>query len=129
MTNKEKFKKLQPVWDAIEKLGWKILTNPEDLDDDHDEVEIENRSPAGEDLILIFYLNHWEGKNLAAQAYDIYMDFDVDENVKMWLEARDNNVSGVPSARVLVHDAEDIERMYEELSDVIAKVYRKLPVI
>lgn len=41
----------------------------------------------------------------------LYDDFDVDEHVGMWLEAKLNgNVDGIPSARVLVKESEQIEK-------------------
>lgn len=47
----------------------------------------------------------------------LYENFDVDEHVEMWLEAkRSGNVSGIPSARVLVEESEQIERDLEELA-------------
>ena len=49
--------------------------------------------------------------------------FDVDEHVEMWIEARRNGVRGVPSSiRELVEDAEDIDKMLEELADALAEV-------
>lgn len=47
-------------------------------------------------------------------------NFDVDEHVEMWLEARQNGTAGVPPARILVHDAEDIEKMLLDLVDALA---------
>lgn len=47
----------------------------------------------------------------------LYDNFDVDEHVEMWLEAkRSGNVDGIPSARVLVEESERIDRDLEELA-------------
>lgn len=43
-------------------------------------------------------------------------DFDVDEHVEMWIEAKKNGVRGVPSVSELVHDVEEIEEMLEDLA-------------
>ena len=49
--------------------------------------------------------------------WSLYNNFDVDEHVEMWLEAKFNgNVDGIPSARVLVEESERIERDLEELA-------------
>lgn len=43
-------------------------------------------------------------------------DFDPDEHIEMWVMARHNGAKGVPSIRELVHDAEDIDKMLQELA-------------
>ena len=48
-----------------------------------------------------------------------YEDFDVDEHIEMWIEARRNGTAGVPSIRELVEDAEAIEAMILELSQTL----------
>lgn len=127
MTNKKKFEKLKPIWDAMEEHRWHVLTQIDDIDETHDEVEIETWSPAGEDLILTLYLNHWEGKSISEQVYDIYLGFDVEENVKMWLDAKAHGTGGVPSVQTLVHDAEEIEKMYDKLYDIVKAAEDELP--
>lgn len=47
----------------------------------------------------------------------LYDNFDVDEHVEMWLEAKFNgSVDGIPSARVLVEESERIEKDLGELA-------------
>lgn len=41
--------------------------------------------------------------------YNYYVNFDVDEEVEMWLEAKRNGLQGVPSARELVFEESIIE--------------------
>ena len=41
--------------------------------------------------------------------YNYYINFDVDEEVEMWLEAKRNGLQGVPSARELVFEESIIE--------------------
>lgn len=49
--------------------------------------------------------------------WSLYNNFDVDEHVEMWLEAKFNgDVDGIPSARVLVEESERIDRDLEELA-------------
>ena len=95
----------------IEKLEWKVS-------DCGDYYELENYSPAGENLVETLYKN----ESLKEQAYALYEDFDEDEHVEMWIEARKSGVSGVPSISALVHDAEQIAKMYEDLAIAIAQV-------
>ena len=39
----------------------------------------------------------------------------------MWIEARKNGVSGVPSTRELVKDAEDIDKMLQEIAAALSR--------
>lgn len=51
-----------------------------------------------------------------------YEDFDIDEHIEMWVEARKNGVSGVPSIRELVKDAEEIDGMILKLSQTLREM-------
>ena len=51
-----------------------------------------------------------------------YEDFDIDEHVEMWVEARRNGISGVPSIRELVKDAEEIDAMILKLSQTLREM-------
>ena len=55
--------------------------------------------------------------------WSIYLDanFDIDEHIELWIEAKRNGVKGVPSARELVYDAEAICKMLQELAAALAK--------
>ena len=44
-----------------------------------------------------------------------YHNYDVDEEVEMYLQAKHNGLEGVPSASVLVKDCEDEENILGEL--------------
>lgn len=56
-----------------------------------------------------------------------YEDFDIDEHIEMWIEAKRSGTSGVPSTRELVKDAEAIDGMILELSQALQKV--NIPVL
>lgn len=88
---------------SIEDLGWIV----EEYDD---EYMLEQSSPAGEDIVE--YIR--KGEDIVSQVWDIYNNFDEEEHVEMWVNAR-RNVSGVPSIRELVKDAEEITEMYKQL--------------
>ena len=73
-------------------------------------------SPAGEDFS--FTICHNDNLKEAIQEISHFAyNFDVDEHIEMWIEARGNGVNGVPNTRELVEDAEDISKMLEELAD------------
>ena len=56
-----------------------------------------------------------------------YEDFDIDEHIEMWIEAKRSGTRGVPSTRELVKDAEAIDGMILELSQALQKV--NIPVL
>ena len=94
---------------VIEDCGWKVNV----MDS---EIEIENWSPAGEDLVE--YLR--KDLDIYEQFCDISLNFDVDEHVEMWIELR--GTRGVPSSiSELVKDAEEIEDMYSILAAELLK--------
>jgi hypothetical protein len=104
-----------PQWfiDAVESLDWTVRDNGTD-------IELENWSPAGENLII-----YAEIDDLVGSLFDNYQGFDEDEHIEMLLQAKANGFAGVPSARELVKDAEAITEMYKELADTVAAAYRK----
>lgn len=109
---------LGQVLDAMTSLGWNY--DEIDYSDNEGGYEFENWSPAGEDLILDACYGKKDlsddekGKNLMEDLINYCDNFDVDEHVEMWMEAR--GTRGVPSsARTLVEDAEEIEKMYQEI--------------
>ena len=53
---------------------------------------------------------------------EYYESFDVDDHIDMWVEARRNGVSGIPSTRRLAIDAEAIDEMLKELAYALAEV-------
>lgn len=94
--------------EIIERLGWRV-------NDLGDQLEIENWSPLGEDLV--FYLDK---DNLASSAMALAADFDIDEHVEALIPMR--GTRGIPeSISDLVGDAKEIEAMLYNLADEIAK--------
>ena len=121
------------VEETAEKLGWSCRFETQRRGRYHDGkwdrevtekyVEFRQGSPAGEDFdITVVYDRLAE---VPEKVYEFYQDFDVDEHVYMWLEAKQNGVGGVPSARVLVEDAEAIEQMLLDLSEALRDAYRE----
>ena len=97
--------KIAEIKEIAERLGWRV--------DEYDDgtVEFSQYSPAGEDFS--FTVN---AKDAAKEIYEYYDEFDIDEHIEMWIDARENGVIGVPSTRRLVEDAEDIFEMLKELA-------------
>lgn len=103
-----------PQWfiDAVEELDWSCK-------DAGSNVELENWSPAGEDLIIYVDKGQW-----VEDLFDNYQYFDKEEHIKMLLDAKANGFRGVPDIDTLVEDADDILLMYKELADKVAEAAR-----
>ena len=109
-----KFELTDAERDAIEKLDWDIVEINRQMGSWY--VEIENFSPAGEDLCETIWIE--DGETLAQAALRWADSFDVDEHVELWLGSRGEN--GVPAtARELVEDAEAIQEMFDNLAKAI----------
>lgn len=103
-----------PQWfiDAVEELDWSCK-------DAGSDVELENWSPAGEDLIIYVDKGQW-----VEDLFDNYQYFDKEEHIKMLLDAKANGFRGVPDIDTLIEDADDILQMYKELADKVAEAAR-----
>lgn len=108
------------IVDVLEDLGWQYLSA--DKYDDGQYYEIESTSPAGEDLCETIWVKPNE---TIAQAFRRHADeFDADEHAEMWIQCRGKR--GVPdSVRVLIDDAEAIEKMLAELASAVEKAEAK----
>ena len=96
----------QKYVDILEARNWSVSSYTDDV-----RVELEWYSPAGEDFVMCVLV-----ENFPEAVAEYAADFDIDEHIAMWIEAKHNGVSGVPSARELVHDAEDIDKYLQELA-------------
>lgn len=101
------------IFDKLEELDWSVSIY------DVTSWEFEKYSPAGEDFIFTVTAEKTEDVWREVQRYAI--DFDQDEHIEMWVKAR-NSTSGVPSIRVLVEDAAEIQKMLDELADALREV-------
>ena len=101
---------LNKIIKTSEALGWSV-------EDDGDAVSFYQYSPAGED----FRFTVGKG-NIIEEVKEYAAYFDIDEHIEMWIEAKRNGVSGVPSTRELVHDAEDIDSMLQELAATLSEL-------
>ena len=69
---------------------------------------------AGEDFHTSVRANSAE--EFADAMCDECNNFNAEEHVTMWLEAKQNGTSGVPDVVTLVHDAEAIEELLEDIA-------------
>lgn len=98
--------------DILEKQDWRVCDYTGD-----GRVEIEKYSPAGEDFIMCVDI-----ENFPDAVTEYYEDFDVDEHIEMWVEAKRNGTREVPSVRRLAIDAEAIDDMLKELAYALKEV-------
>lgn len=104
------------IVEVAESLGWTVRFNKQTRWADgktEKYVEFSQESPAGEDFS--FYVFYDALHDIAHEIYTWWQDFDVEEHVKMWMEAKSNGVRGVPDVVTLVKDAQDIDGMCEKL--------------
>lgn len=101
------------LFDKADGLNWSVNVY------DKNKWEFEKHSPAGEDFIFTIMADKPEDVWREVRRYA--NDFDQDEHIEMWVNAR-HNTSGVPSIRVLVEDAAEIEKMLDELADALQEV-------
>lgn len=94
--------------DTCEKLGWNVT-------EEGDGFYISQYSPAGEDFGFSI-----AGKDPKDEIINYYQDFDIDKHVTMWIMAKESGTPGIPTVRELVHDAEKIESMLEDLAIAVA---------
>ena len=96
--------------EKCEELDWSVHC--------YDEyVEISQQSPAGEDFSFTV-----DEKDFVENVKQYAADFNPDEHIAMWIEAKGFGTSGVPSARELVHDAEAIDEMLQNLAIALCEV-------
>lgn len=100
----------QKYIDILRLMGWNVSSYTDD-----GRVELEWYTPAGEDFCICV-----EVENFPDAVAEYAADFDIDEHIAMWIEAKHNGVKGVPSARELVHDAEFIDKYLQELAAALA---------
>lgn len=103
-------KKLKKKYiDALESLDWSVSSYTDD-----GRVELETFSPAGEDFSICVDVEDFPDS--VAKCAE---DFDQDEHIALWIMARNNGASGVPSTRELVKNPEAIEEMLQDLASAL----------
>ena len=101
----------------MKKVIEKIRTYTDwNIDYDGEFISLENWSPAGENLIIEFNCN--SKKDFIDEIKSTYENFDVEDHVRMWLNAKRGGTQGVPDVVTLVDDAREIEKMYKDLMEL-----------
>ena len=109
--------------EKAEELGWWSSAWIEESQNNRTYVEMGQHSPAGEDFSMIIDFDAEDQCSSFRDSLESYYeDFDIDEHVEMWVEARRNGISGVPSIRELVKDAEEIDAMILKLSQTLREM-------
>ena len=107
------------VMDVLESCGWRL--NGIEKQDGEYRAEIENWSPAGEDLPETIWYNG-TGKGFVEAVQEWASDYDADEHAEMLVEFRGQR--GVPnSIRALIDDADAIGEMFDDLAEALSRVY------
>ena len=91
--------------EICEDRGWTVTV------DNDGAVELEKYSPAGEDFTFSV-----REQNFVEDVKEYAAGFNIDEHIEMWVMARRSGTSGIPSTRELVKDAEDIDKMLQDLA-------------
>lgn len=109
------------IIDVAEDLGWSVSFGTQTRIDpvtqeqvEESYAEFERYSPAGEDFGFTVFFDMDEDITREVSSYA--EDFDIDEHVEMWVQAKANGGQGIPSVRELVDDAEDIKEMLCDLA-------------
>lgn len=98
----------------------KVTKQDHVVDDEQYYVEINQSTPEGEDWWETIWFNG-TNEGFIDGVKCRYLNFDVDEEVEVWIEGRGKN--GVPSSiRALVEDAEWKENKLEKLSDALGEL-------
>lgn len=108
----------------MKKLKERLIQKADELEwsvtIDEKNWEFEKFSPAGEDFV--FSVDIEDIEELWREVRRYANDFDTEEHIEMWVEAKRNGRDGIPSIRRLVEDADDIDEMLEELADALREV-------
>jgi len=107
---------IQKYQEVCENLGWSVHEYEDGT------VELGKFSPAGEDFNFAVDTNDFveNVKSCAAS-------FDQEEHIEMWIQAKREGVSGVPSIRELVQDADDIDKMLQALATALWNAEMGIP--
>lgn len=106
-----------------EELDWWWRALIEESQNGRTYVEMYQHSPAGEDFsMMIDFDAEDQCSSFRDNLESYYENFDIDEHIEMWVEAKQNGVSGVPSIRELVDDAEEIEAMILKLLQTLQEM-------
>lgn len=95
---------------------------------DEDGIDFRKHSPAGEDFG--FYIRAKTGEEILEKVREYAEGFDTEEHIAMWVEVKQDKVrNDIPSIRELVEDADDIQKMLDNLVDILEEVPETIPAV
>ena len=98
----------KPWIDVAEEQGWRV---DEGVQEGQHWFEFSQESPAGEDFSFTIWPKGTEPHEIAWSIWNY--GFDVNEHVQLWAPSAGKN--GTPDVVTLVQDAQEIEKMIDEL--------------
>ena len=102
----------------IEKLEEKFSNW--DISKTNSGIEFHQYTNAGEDFS--FEVEGTTPDEIVKGVEKYFEDFDPEEHVKMWIEAKENGVKGVPSIFALVEDSKDLDKDLEDLAILVSSL-------
>lgn len=109
-------KRMAVLLDEADSLGWSVY-------EDESGWDIRKASPAGEDFgFFVHKSSVKDAGDFVREVRQYADDFDPDENIEMWVEARRSGSRGIPEIRTLVQDADDIQDMLNELAETLEDI-------
>lgn len=105
---------LEELKEKIESFDWNISDCS--FGNGEDGWYIAQYSPAGEDFSFSICHNN-DVPEAIREINEYAYNFDKDEHINMHIEARNNGLSGVPSIKELVEDADAIQKMLNDLAN------------
>lgn len=112
------------IVNSLEKLSKGTDFLFEISEDKNEEIEllVNGDNPESEDWNFYITIETPEteedlAKSLSKEFWDLYNNYDVEENVYMWLGAKRNGTSGVPGVVDLVHNEEYKEKALRKFAE------------
>ena len=115
---------IDKIVDSLEKISEGTDFSFDISENKNEEIEllVNGDNPESEDWNFYITIETPEtekdlAKSLRNEFFDLYNDYDVEENVYMWLEAKRNGTSGVPGVIDLVHNEEYKEKALRNFAE------------
>lgn len=112
------------IVNSLEKLskGTDFLFEISENKNEEIELLVNGDNPESEDWNFYITIETPEteedlAKSLSKEFWDLYNNYDVEENVYMWLGAKRNGTSGVPGVVDLVHNEEYKEKALRKFAE------------
>ena len=115
---------IDQIVNSLEKLskGTDFSFNISENKNEEIELCVSGDNPEGEDWSFYITIETPETEedlveSLSKKFWDLYDNYDIEENVYMWLEAKRNGTSGVPEVVDLVHNEEYKEKALRDFAE------------